>query len=144
MPRVTITTVLVGAGLALSACTQPQPPPAPTPQPTSNGAPVAVSSPTPPQSLTWEDAIDFARCQPGERRVNTYGLGSNSITIKGGTTEGNTCFLEYVREVEGAYTIYDCRVPAMSAPLSPGEFDVSKLCRPVRTGNFLSDTPIPE
>lgn len=137
--------VLVGAGLAAVGCVRQPVPPAPTPPPTPSNTPVVAVSPTPPEAMGWDVAIDLGRCQPGERRLGAHGLGSNSITVKG-TAEGNTCFLEYTIEVEGGYTIYDCRVPAVSAPLSPAQLDVSKFCQPARTGNvFLDmDTPSPE
>lgn len=79
------------------------------------------------QTVDWQLPIDLAQCKAGERRIGVHGLGSNELTV---IEQGKgTCFLEYSKEIESGYTVYECSVPVSEGSIMPSGLDLLKFCK---------------
>lgn len=80
---------------------------------------------------------------PGQKR--RFDLGQGSITIETIRSDDGSLVFQYTPEIEGGYTVYECKVPIGQEPVvfrvnrdgTPGEpsFDLSK-CKRLRMGNL--------
>lgn len=78
------------------------------------------------------------------RQSRRFDIGQGSVTLETVDVKGNDLTFQYIPEIEGGYTIYECTVPISALPITikvnrdgtPGEpsFDLSK-CRVVKSGN---------
>lgn len=85
--------------------------------------------------------LDLGSCEPGSDGF-FWKFGSVQVAVHGRT--GDTCQVDYTREIEGGYTTHHCRFsvsdstvvfPAKPRPTLPD----STRCTVVRTGNHFFD-----
>ena len=96
--------------------------------------------------ITKSKILLDTRIPPSQRR--RFDIGQGSITIETLSVEDNLLVIHYTPEVEGGYTVYECKLPISAEPVvfeidasgCPGEpsFDLA-ACKTVKTGNVHFD-----
>jgi hypothetical protein len=93
---------------------------------------------TEPKPLT----VELAQCGPDSRHLG-WGLGSANISVKG--RRGSACLIEHMSEMEGGYTVSECRIGISLVTLTiyEGNTDfyysrnVSGSCKVIKSGNLM-------
>ena len=97
-------------------------------------------------SATKSKIMLDTRISPPQRR--RFDIAQGSITIETLSVEDGSLVIHYTPEIEGGYTIYECRLPISAQPvvfeidssgcLGEPSFDLSE-CRIIKTGSVHFD-----
>ena len=87
------------------------------------------------QTSDSQSAINVTLCKIGEQRILSFGLGSKTIKVK--RRDENNCILNYMSEIEGGYTTYQCIIPMSLGEITLSNLDVSKYCMQIKSGNIF-------
>ena len=102
-------------------------------EPTSTTTPEFTLS----QPSDWSIEVDLMACKVGEGRSQVHEFGSRSLTIN--KNNDDTCVMNYINEVEGGYTVYECTLPKTLKTILPLQLDTEKYCKQTKSGNYLQE-----
>ncbi len=88
-----------------------------------------------PNLLDIQSSIDLNACNACDSQYMPHSLGSIGLKVVG--RRGDYCVLEYTNEVEGGYTIAECKMPVSLKQIRISDLDVSRFCREVKQGNVF-------